>query len=64
MKKFFKKQWPLLGLVVVLAAVGFYIFQGLRGPAQGPLARDIISGEGLQLKDIHYVQDNPDEGLY
>ncbi len=48
---------------MVLAAVGFYIFQGLRGPAQGPVARDILSGEGLQLKDIHYVQDNPDEGL-
>jgi len=63
MKKFFKRQWPLIALALLLAVVGLYLSQGLKSPIKGPVIKEILSGEGLQLKDIHYVQDNPDEGL-
>lgn len=64
MKRFFRKHWPLLGLLLLLVVVGFYFVKSgtklMKAPA---LFKDIVSGEGLELKDIHYTQDNPDDRL-
>lgn len=57
-----KRHWPLLGLLLLLLVVGFYFVKAgtkiIKTPA---LLKDIVSGEGLNLKDIHYAQDNPDD---
>ncbi|MEJ2587875.1 MAG: LPS export ABC transporter periplasmic protein LptC [Deltaproteobacteria bacterium] len=57
-----KRHWPLLGLLLLLVVVGFYFVKAgtkiIKAPA---LLKDIVSGEGLRLKDIHYAQDNPDD---
>ena len=63
MSIFFKRQWPLLGIGAVVALVCFYIIRSGGELTGEPILREIISGEGLKLKDIHYMHDNPDEGL-
>ncbi|MFO7985124.1 MAG: LPS export ABC transporter periplasmic protein LptC [Desulfatiglandaceae bacterium] len=59
-----KRHWPLLGLGLLLLMVGFYFVKSgsklVRAPA---MLKDVISGQGLTLKDIHYAQDDPDERM-
>ncbi|NQU12575.1 MAG: LPS export ABC transporter periplasmic protein LptC, partial [Desulfobacteraceae bacterium] len=61
MKKFFKRQWPLLGLGALLAMVAFYLATSGGMFLDVPLLKDLISGEGLMLRDIHYTHNDPDE---
>ncbi|MFP3912475.1 MAG: LPS export ABC transporter periplasmic protein LptC [Desulfobacteraceae bacterium] len=62
--KFLKRHWPLLGLGLLLLMVGSYFIKSgsnlIRAPA---LLKDVISGQGLKLKDIHYTQDDPDRRM-
>ena len=64
MKRFLKRHWPLLGVVILLFVVALYFARAgqdlLRTTA---LLKDFISGEGVKLKDIHYRQDDPDEKI-
>ena len=62
MRSFLKRQWPLVGIGVLLALVAFYLIKSGKGFIQGPILKEIMSGEGLRLKDIHFTQDDPDEG--
>lgn len=62
MKILFKKHWPLLGLGVLLLVVAFYIAKSAKDLVKTTaFLKDVVSGEGLKLKDIHYRQDDPDE---
>jgi LPS export ABC transporter protein LptC len=61
MAKFFKKHWPLAGIGVLLAMVGFYLIQSQKEAIQKFVPIEIDSEEGLKLKNIHYTQDDPDE---
>ncbi|MBL7212982.1 MAG: LPS export ABC transporter periplasmic protein LptC [Desulfobacteraceae bacterium] len=61
MKKFFKRQWPLLGLGALLAMVAFYLATSGGMFLKVPLLKDLISGEGLMLRDIHYTHNDPDK---
>jgi LPS export ABC transporter protein LptC len=44
---------------LLLAAMTLYLFQARRGPVEQKAAQDKESEEGIRLKDIHYVQDDP-----
>jgi LPS export ABC transporter protein LptC len=63
MKEIFKRHWPLLGLAFLVALVVFYLTKSAEEIVQEPVAKGIMSGEGLQLKDIHYTHDDPYERL-
>lgn len=64
MKILFKRHWPLLGLGALLLLVGFYLAKsGKELLKTTALLRNIVSGEGLELKDVHYRQDDPDEKI-
>jgi len=59
MKKFLRKHWPLLVISVFLAAATAYIFQGQKDRMAKATIQERESEEGIRLKDIHYVQDDP-----
>ncbi len=62
MKIALKRHWPLLGVGALLLVVAFYFAKsGKELLKTTALLKDIVSGEGLQLKDIHYRQDDPEE---
>jgi LPS export ABC transporter protein LptC len=58
-----KRQWPLIGLVVLLATVAFYLIRSGTEIIQEPLFRKVIPAEGLKLRDIHYTHDDSDKDL-
>jgi LPS export ABC transporter protein LptC len=59
MNKFLRKHWPLVAMGFLVAAVTVYLFQARKEPVQQTAAQDKESEEGIRLKDIHYVQDDP-----
>jgi LPS export ABC transporter protein LptC len=63
MKSSLLRQWPLIGLGLVLAAVAFYLVRSGKEFIQGPLFMEAMSGEGVKLRDIQYSQDDPDKEL-
>ena len=64
MKSFVKRHWPLVGVLVLLLAVGFYFAKaGKDFIKTTAFIKDVISGKGVELKDIHYRQDDPDEKI-
>lgn len=63
MKYFLKRQWPLLGLGLLLASIAIYLVRSGKELIQVPFLKDVMSGEGIKLKDIQYSQDDPDKGL-
>ncbi len=65
MKPRISRYWPLLGIVMLAAVAGFYL---VRSEAEKELVRRPIVTEaeledGITLSDIHYTQDDPDEGM-
>jgi LPS export ABC transporter protein LptC len=63
MRSFLKKQWPLLGLGILLAVVCFYLFRSGEEVIQETFIEDIMPGEGLRFNGFHYAQNNPDKGV-
>ncbi|MDQ1335557.1 MAG: export transporter periplasmic protein LptC [Thermodesulfobacteriota bacterium] len=62
MKILLKRHWPLLGLGAFLLVVAFYLAKsGKELVKTTALLKDMVSGEGLKLRDIHYRQDDPED---
>jgi LPS export ABC transporter protein LptC len=59
MKKFLRKHWPLVAMGFLLAAMTVYLYQARTEPVEQKAAQGKDSEEGIRLKDIHYVQDDP-----
>jgi len=52
-----------MGLGVILILVIFYALNSGERIMGEPLLKQVMTGQGLDLKDIHYTQDDPDKGL-
>jgi LPS export ABC transporter protein LptC len=64
MKILLKRHWPLLGLGALLLIVAFYLAKsGKELVKTTALLKDMVSGEGLKLKDIHYRQNDPEDKI-
>jgi hypothetical protein len=53
MGDFLKRQWPLVGIGILLGVVVFYLIRSGRDIIQNSPLKEIVAGEGLRLKDIH-----------
>ena len=63
MKRLIKNHWPLIAIGGLLIVVGLYLINARNEIIQKPAFSYVVSDEGVKLKDIHYTQDNPDEGI-
>ena len=63
MKSFLKRQWPLIGLGLVVTSVAFYLIRSGGESTPRSFLWEVMSGDGLKLKDIQYTQEDPDKGL-
>jgi len=59
MNKLLRKHWPLVAISFLLAAVAVYLFQAQKDRVEKVATQDKESEEGVRLKDVHYVQDDP-----
>jgi LPS export ABC transporter protein LptC len=62
MKKVLIKYLPLLGILLLIIIIGYFLTRtGHEGLQQYDFT-DIITGEGPSLKDIRYFRNTPDNG--
>lgn len=63
MGSFLKRQWPLVALAFLLGVAGFYVIRAGTDIFKYSAFKGIVPGEGLNLRNIHYTQDDPDAGM-
>jgi LPS export ABC transporter protein LptC len=63
MKQVILRHWPLIGICILLFTVTAYLVKAQKDVIRKPISIDISPEEGLKLKNIHYTQDNPEEGM-
>ena len=63
MKKFFRRQWPLLTALTIIFAVVSYLFWTRSDISQKILYESFDYREGDILKNVHYTQNNPDDKM-
>ena len=63
MKKLLKKYWPIFGLVFILLIAAYYLIIARSGDIKDSLVSQLIPAEGIKLENIHYIQQNPEEGM-
>ena len=62
MKKVPLKYLPVIGIALILSIIAYFMIRAGYKGGEAPVLTDLISEDGLNLKNIHYIQDNPDEG--
>lgn len=61
--KFFKRHWPLVGVSLLLVLAVVYMVRSGKDFFRDSGLEKAVSGEGINLKDIHYTQDDPIKGM-
>ncbi len=51
-----------MGMVALLAVVGFYLVKAPDDSPEDASPTDTVEDESFRLKNIHYIQENPDGG--
>ena len=62
MKKILSKYWPIKVIILIFILVFFYLFKSKMDFFGDTVVNQVIPMEGVKLENIHYVQDNQDEG--
>jgi len=58
------KYWPILGIIIIVLIIGFFLTQkGYKGLENGLSVLNIGSEEGQRLQDIRFINDSSGEGL-
>lgn len=57
------KYWPIIGIVIILAVMAFFLFRGRNRPSEDSSRTEQAFEEGLRLENIHYVENNPEKGI-
>jgi LPS export ABC transporter protein LptC len=60
MVKILKKNWPLLGIAVLILLVVAHVLLAQRGLLSRRASSEAGAGEGIRLEDIHYSHSDPD----
>lgn len=53
----------MIGLVVLLALIGYYLIKSRHAIMGDLVSAPKITDKGLKLENIHYIQNSPDEGV-
>ncbi len=59
---FIKRYWPVIGLGFTFLVVIYYIVQGHKNIIKTSKTITALPSYALQLKDVHYVHDDPKKG--
>jgi LPS export ABC transporter protein LptC len=57
------KFLPVIGIVILFATIGFFLIKADYKGLEKAVLKNIGSEEGFELKNIHYIQNNPDENV-
>ncbi len=65
MKRFLYRYWPLLGIACLAAVLIFYLTESEveRELVRRPIVTEADLEDGITLTDIHYTQDDPEQGM-
>jgi LPS export ABC transporter protein LptC len=63
MKRPFIKYSPLAIILLLLIIIGFYLIKARHQVTIDLALLDANSGEGLRMTRLHFIQNNPDEGM-
>lgn len=65
MRKILYRYWPLAGIAFLAVVVVFYLmeFESEKELVRRPIVSEADLEDGITLTDIHYTQDDPDQGM-
>jgi LPS export ABC transporter protein LptC len=63
MDHFFRRHWPLMGVGLLLVLAGIYVLRSGKKLFHDSVLEQVVSGQGIALKDIHYTQEDPAKGI-
>jgi LPS export ABC transporter protein LptC len=63
MKRPFIQYSPLAIMLLLFMIVGYYLIKAQQEGTAGVALHDMHSGEGLRMTQLHFIQNNPDEGM-
>jgi LPS export ABC transporter protein LptC len=63
MVRFLRRQWPLVGVAVLLVLAVLFVIRSGKDLFRDSALEEVISGKGIKLKDIHYTQEDPSKDI-
>ena len=63
MRHFIKRQWPILGLCILMVVVALYLLKSDKKAIRETIFEEVLPDEGLVIKGFQHNQENPDKGV-